>query len=607
MVESMDMDLRGLVALLYRADWTGLSLSASITEQRDPDVDDRLRMRAMEERRRRTGRMPPHRARPAAEVEPEEDDDPDDWNWRDWEQRVLLAPGGRYRVMAMDGSLWTVCDGETLWVIDEDGAMRSRADGPDSAFRGLFTPRWLLACYDLQITGNAVTGGRSAIAVRGTPRPLGPRRHGFYHLLDRVEVLVDAELGVLLRSEQIFEGQQLKTTALRNVLIDPAEAADPGQFGPPVGLPVTGEPDPVSFEPSGPAWQLAGSAASLAAAGMGFAVRHAPRRPTTWPSGDEEDDFAADAWVSAEDWARPQPPGDELVNLLYRTGLPAQQIAAELHQWTDGEAVMLRLDAARARIPSALNGILGPDAFWAALGERASESGTVHRVARLLVSAPDRYRLDHLSGDWRKRYQSIACDGDHTTKLFADRVATGPVKPLAARYAVLLDPSWLLSGWRLAAGGPRSVGGRAGYRLLAEAGQGLVRSGQPAEQVDTTAGRDQVFARDQIFGRMEVIVDTELGIVLRQTSYVGDRPAVRTELRGLAPLAPDVAGEFRIEPPPGMRVVTESGGPLADLNLPRVAEAAAAGATLAIGGAVAGAVAVTGWLEKHRARRADRR
>jgi len=601
------MELRGLVALLYRADWTDLSLSATITEQRDPDVDDRLRMRARAERRRRMGPMPPHRVRPADEAEPEEDDDPDDWNWRDWQQRVLLAPGGRYRVMATDGSLRAASDGEALWEIVEDSAVRSRADGPYRNFRGLVIPRWLLACYDLQITGNAVAGGRSAIAVRGTPRPLERRRHGSYHLLDRVDVLVDAELGVLLRTELIFEGQPLKTAEMHNVLIDPAEAADPGQFGPPAGLTVAEEPQPFSFEPSGPAWQLAGSAASLAAAGMGFAVRHAPRRPTTWPSGDEEDQFPADAWVSAEDWARPEPPGDELANLLHRTGLPAQHIAAELHQWTDGEAVMLRLDGVRARMPSGLNGILGPDAFWAALGERARDFGTVHQIGRLLVSAPDRYRLDHLSGDWRKRYQSIACDGAHTTKLFADRVATGPVKPLAARYAALLDPSWLFSGWRLTAGGPRNVGGRAGHRLLAEASQGLAGASQAAEQVDTTAGRDLNLGEGQFFGRMEVIVDAELGIVLRQTSYIGDRPAIRSELRRVAPLAPDAAREFRIAPAPGMRVVTESGGPLADLNLPGVAEAAVAGATLAIGGAVAGAVAVTGWLEKHRARRADRR
>ncbi len=595
------MDARSVVALLYRADWTGLSLSATITWQRDPDVDARLRTRDFEERHRRRGFPPPPRARPAPAAGPEDDDEPEDVAWRESEHRVLLAPGGRYRVAAADGSLLAVSDGEALWEIAEGRAVRSRAGGPGRSFGGLITPRWLLACYDLEITGNAVAGGRSAIAARGTPRPMGSRRYGSYHLLDRVEVLVDAELGVLLRAEQIFEGQQREAAEMQDLIIDPAEAADPSQFQPPPGLPVTDEHEPFSFQPSGPGWQLAGSAASLAAAGLGFAVRHAPRRPTAWPPGDDDGDLPADAWFSPEDWTRQQPPGDELVNLLHRTGLPAPHVAAELHEWADAGAVALRFDAIRARMPSGIDGILGPDALWAALGERARESGTVHRVARLLVSAPGRYRLDYLSGDWRKRYQSIACDGDHTTKLFPDRVAAAPAKPLKASYAALLDPAWLLRGWRLTAAGTTNVGGRAGYRLLAEAARSVGGSSLSGEQMSATAGPGQ------LFGRMEVIVDAELGILLRQTSYVGDQPAIRAELRGLAPLAHDVAGEFRIEPAPGVRVVTESGGPLPDLNLPRVAEAAAAGATLAIGGAVAGAVAVTGWLEKHRARRTGKR
>ena len=66
------------------------------------------------------------------------------------------------------------------------------------------------------------------------------------------------------------------------------------------------------------------------------------------------------------------------------------------------------------------------------------------------------------------------------------------------------------------------------------------------------------------------------------------------------------AADFRIEPGPGMRAVTDSGGPLSGRDLPRAAEAAGTAATLAVGTAIAGAVAVTGWLEKHRARRDQR-
>ncbi len=88
--------------------------------------------------------------------------------------------------------------------------------------------------------------------------------------------------------------------------------------------------------------------------------------------------------------------------------------------------------------------------------------------------------------------------------------------------------------------------------------------------------------------------------MLRQTSYINGRPATRSELRNVtAPAGPD---GFRIEPAPGMRAVTDAGGLLADQDLPTPVRAVGTAAALAAGGAIAGAVAVTGWLQKRRAR-----
>jgi hypothetical protein len=253
-----------------------------------------------------------------------------------------------------------------------------------------------------------------------------------------------------------------------------------------------------------------------------------------------------------------------------------------VHEWIDVLPWLQNFTKLQKKLPAPLEGIFGPDSLWDALGERAAEDGHRHRVARLAVQIPSHYRLDYLSGDWNKRYKAIACDGDHTTKLFDDRVATGPAKPLDTNLVAMLDPAWLLNGCRLAVIGPATVAGRNGIRIRAVA----------AQTADDGA--------DNLFTRADVVVDTELGILLRNTTYVNDQPATRTELRNVGPL--DEVTTFRIVPGPGMRSVTESGSPLADLNLPRPAEAAAATATLA----AAGAVAVTGWLEKHRARR-DRR
>jgi hypothetical protein len=568
--------LPDLVVLLYRADWTRLSLSATVAWTRDPAVDRRLLQRKMSELREVLGPLP--RVGPLPRW-----DHYDEGNLpRDSEHRILLAPGGRYRVEAVDGSPAGISDGEQSWRIDEDKAERGPAAGPDQALRGLVTPQWLLACYELEITGDEVISGRPAIRVLGTPRQ--GRRGGVYHLLDRVAVLVDAELGILLRSEQIFEGLTREVAELREVIIDPAETAAPGLFAPPPGMPVTDRDEMPDCQPSGLGWQVVSTAANITASAMGFVVRHAPRGRTTWPSGDEEPEMPGDARLSAAEWAVRLAPGDELINLLYRTGRPALAVHAELHQWIDAAAMVYRVNAVRADMPAPLDGLFGPDALWDAAGERAREFGTIHRVARFRAWTPDRYRLDYRSGDCGKRYKSIACDGEYTTKLFDDRVATGPARPLDADYAALLDPAWLLSGWRLVAASPVTVSGRAGFRLLAEA-------------TGTADGNT-----DNLFDRTEAVVDAELGILLRQTTYTGEHPSTRTELRELTAHGGAAAADFRIEPAPGMRNVADSGGPLADRNLPRAAEAAGTAATLAAGGAIVGAVAVTGWLQKLRAR-----
>ncbi len=593
------MDKSGLVALVYRADWTQLSLSATIWSTFDPEVDERLSERKAAEARRLTGvwpRVGQSRPRPYEhDDEDDEDEDDDDFTPRDAERRVLLAPGGRCRIESSNGYL-TLSDGGQSWVIsppddeeDDDAsevvAHRLRhAITPGEEFRGLLTPRWLIACYDLEISGEEAAGSRTAIRVTGTPRSASGRRRGRYDLLDRVEVLVDAELGILLRSAQILAGQTRESAELRDLVVDPAGAADASMFTPPPGLPVEDEKQPFAdFEmPTGPGWQAAGAAAGVAAKALGFAARNAPRKKTAWPTDDEEPDMPADASLSPQEWERGEPVDDRLVNLLHRTGLPAVALTADLHQWRDTEVTFRQARAVAAKIPEPFAGLLGPDALWDSGAEWPWRDAGGHRVARLAIQMPGRYRLDYLTGDWRQRYQAIACDGEHTTKLFSDRVATGPAKPLDRDIPAMLDPAWLLRGWRLTVPGSVSVAGREGIRVLA------VPTGD-------LPGWALPMAR-----RADLVVDAELGVLLRHTTYIDGQPATRTELRVLRPDAGTTS--FRIEPEPGMRAVTDSGSPLADLNLPGPADAATAAATTAAALA-AGAVAVTGWLDKHRKRR----
>src|SRR5208282_6406048 len=99
----------------------------------------------------------------------------------------------------------------------------------------LFCPSCLLGGYTLEELGPVTVAGRDAIAVAATPRrdvlssDPGHRSH------DRVEVAVDAELGILLRRIETSGGEFVTLTELTDVTMNPLEAADPARFAPPPG------------------------------------------------------------------------------------------------------------------------------------------------------------------------------------------------------------------------------------------------------------------------------------------------------------------------------------------------------------------------------------
>jgi hypothetical protein len=95
-------------------------------------------------------------------------------------------------------------------------------------------------------------------------------------------------------------------------------------------------------------------------------------------------------------------------------------------------------------------------------------------------------------------------------------------------------------------------------------------------------------------GRIEVVVDAELGIALRETTYFGGQPIACLELRNVSSQVDP--GVFRIDAPPGTRTV--AAGPLSDVDLPGPLKAAKVAAHVGAAGVVAGAVALTGWLQK---------
>jgi hypothetical protein len=587
-------DIPGLVTLLYRADWTQLCLSATFSARaenprviRIPGKDGPRPAGQAAETGERDPKETWRLATEAPEVPDvyEEDDEDEDYaddlppHWRDSLSRVLIAPGERYRIEDArpdpdpDRDMILVRDRESLWRVGPDEATGVPESGLPAALMDLLDPSWLISYFDLELAGAAEAAGRPAFRVTAAPRQVRASSSGDrYGRFDRVDVLVDAELGILLRREAFCGGQPVDAAGLRSIALDPAEAGDPGQFRPPPGLPRT---DPFAdadtiFGTSGPGWRVVKTGAKAAAVALAYRIRHASRDQPAAASTSPPVPAPGSPPAAGE----AAPVSNDLVNLLHRTGLPPQRFAAGVRKWSDSELMLRSVAAHRAAQPPGLRGVLGPEAVWDALAE--APQVTSFQTARLRVALPGKYRIDYLDGDWHSSV--AACDGTRQWTVYPNRVVTEPAKPLGEDWADLVDPAWLLtSGWRLSAAGARDVGGRRGWRIWADA-------------ADEDDRRD--FRGSRIFRRAAVVVDAELGIVLRLAFLVDDRPAVCFELHDVTvPPADDVAA-FGVEIPPGTRVV-EASSVFDYLDIPRPVKAAWTAGKAGL----AGASAVAGWLK----------
>ncbi len=277
-------DLQTVIGLLYRADWTRLSLSAGVRSERDGDLAVR-RLRAM--------RPPGFRPGPAMRVRPDPgggppimEDVPEEerGGYHYGQAELLIAPGGRYRLEHRDetGRIYGSdgVRGWTWWRPALAPPPSLQIDiGEEPPLPELLRPSDLLSGFTLDVRGPVTAGGRHAVAVTATPRcdDIGSRLSLRDHLYDRIEVIVDAELGILLRREETFEGQRLTLTELAVVMPSPPEAADPTRFAPPPGSHISqglGESLRQTF--GGPGWQTAKDVAGLAAGGLGALIRISP-------------------------------------------------------------------------------------------------------------------------------------------------------------------------------------------------------------------------------------------------------------------------------------------------------------------------------------------
>jgi hypothetical protein len=423
--------------------------------------------------------------------------------------------------------------------------------GPRPPLATLLRPSWLLNGYTLEILGSATTVGREGLRVVATPRrSFRDAAARWRRPVDQVEVMVDAELGILLRHEEIFQGKPLSLTELVSVSFNPVEAADDAQFQPPSGWEAA-EKNAKLPSASGPGWELTKLATGLAARGMGalFKSRYDPFGQAT-----REEPEAA----MPED--EPIPPGapvsDEVLHLLHDSeGRQAPGIEATLHSWADFAALL-------SKLPDQLRGA-GFGGFGSLIDVADLRIPADHGVSRLRICGPDRYRIDYVLRAGKSSLVAISCDGERCWRILDEEVRVGPAEPAPlasplSQIANLFDPSWLLES-RLTGGTETVIGGRRGYRLA-------VASHDPPAPASGYLWWQSIFSPD------EVVVDAELGFLRCSISHVGPRVLVREELRDVITAYSGEPGDFQPDLPPGTQVVEEDpdhDAPPGPVNAPR--------------------------------------
>jgi outer membrane lipoprotein-sorting protein len=540
-------DLQDVIGLLYRADWTRLNVSADVRSESDQDLL-MSRVRAMRPPWVSMGFARRFKVDEASSTLTwEEALSEEERRYHTWDTRLLIAPGGRYRQEDLDeppGQV-TGSDGESSWVWQPQD--RARPDPPvdlghKPPLDQMFRPSWLLNGFTLEVQGPVTACGRDAIAVVATPRTstdLMPRLRAT-HLADRLEVIVDAELGFLLRCEEAFEGQRMGLTELTALVLDPQEAADDSRFAPPAGSQIKQDVRQSPRETlSGPGSEVAKAFAGLASGALGASIRFAQHRSNRPDSSEGEPQAAMPL---AEPGVEPEggpAPSDDLLYLLYRSGEnPA--LTATLREWHDQSAMTARF---RDSVHAAGGGGVG--FLWDSLTAATRDEPVTLTISRVGVSGRDKYRVDYLTPrSGRGRAKTIACDGEHHWVEHEDHILVGPANPLSRPIANLVEPEWLLE-CRLSGGAEVSYRGRRAYQLRA------------------AKGEDGRLASPLLFFPADVIVDAELGCLLRLIAFAGERPALWYELSDIG-TDPVPAGEFRLDVPPGVRVVEETGNLFTD-------------------------------------------
>ena len=370
---------------------------------------------------------------------------------------VLVAPGRRYREQTTDGVRG--CDGGRVWVLsrqpgDETMRLAGWPPGSEPPLRMLLCPSWLLRSSRLEVRGPVRACGREALDIVVTAREsyrdvIGAARFR----IGRTEAVVDAELGILLRVSRTDGRPEPEVTEILSLDVNPV--IDAAMFEPPPGSTVEESPweDLTTDSPFLGVWK---TAAGLAAGAVGAWTRYSPFGHGR-PAGAAAEEAMPQEGPAPELSPDGRPSGsavdDDLLHLIYGSGTSA--FAATVHEWSDFPGMLSQLLQAGRRT--------GPGGLGLLLSAVGEQIPVTHHVSFLRVGGPGRYQVDY-AWDRGRGPKTIASDGQRRWVVFRDKVTVGPARPLPPDVADLADASWMLE-CRLSGGTLVMAGDRPAYRV----------------------------------------------------------------------------------------------------------------------------------------------
>jgi hypothetical protein len=514
-----------LVALFYRANWTRLRLSARVSGMVDFGV-----LASQAESASPLGRGIRLPLLPPAHL-----------GVRRFAGTLRLTPGGRYVVDISEPARIDEADMLYAGFLASNGFCAGAGSAPlRPPYPDLLCPARLLNGFTLDLRGEVATAagpGRRAFAVVATPVP--GARADLVTRPERIEVIADAESGILLRSEETFEGRTLRVTELADVTFGVPGSAftmpdgDDRRFGSLGSTAFTGL--------DGPGWTAARIAINAAGTVLGSVIRQAPGgrgpdAPAVDPEGAMPPDDEASRPVDRAESGSGGSAGvdDDLLHAMHGSG--RAEFSGTLHTWAD---VAMMAEPAQAKTSSHGWGGVG-----LAAGAIGSRLGVVHTVDRVQTGGGGRYRVEHVLPVRRSVPRIATCDGQRLWRVFADKVVISPAAPLKREVADMVDTSPLLE-CQLTDVRETVLGGRRAFAL-------------PARRAASSWS-----ARPRMIGG-DVVVDAELGIVLRFVWRIDGKPAYRREFRDVTAGRGD-GQEFHGHVPPAVRVVHADGSLLDDV------------------------------------------